>query len=58
MRKPSLFSEWTISAEDVDVRVANAIRICAGDHIRNMYSDLLKEPLPPKIAELARRLDH
>jgi hypothetical protein len=57
LRKPSSFSEWTISADDVDVSIARAIRICVGNHIKKMYGDLLKEPLPPKIAELLGRLE-
>jgi len=52
-----LFSEWTISADDADARIARAIRICVGNYIREMYGDLLKEPIPPKIADLLRRLD-
>ena len=51
------FSEWTISADDVDARIARAIRICVGNYIREMYGDLLTEPIPPKIADLLRRLD-
>jgi hypothetical protein len=57
LRKPSSFSEWTISAEDVDVRFACAIRICVGDYVREMYSEVPKEPIPPRIAKLLRRLD-
>ena len=51
------FSEWTISADDADARIARAIRICVGNYIREMYGDLLKEPIPPRIAKLLRRLD-
>ena len=51
------FSEWTISADDADARIARAIRICVGDYVREMYSEVLKEPIPPRIAKLLRRLD-
>ncbi len=51
------FSEWTISADDADARIARAIRICVGDYVQEMYSEVLKEPIPPKIAKLLRRLD-
>ncbi len=51
------FSEWTISADDADARIARAIRICVGDYVREMYREVLKEPLPPRIAKLLRRLD-
>jgi hypothetical protein len=57
LRKPSAFSEWTISADDVDARIARAIRICVGNHVREMYSEVLNEPIPPRIATLLRRLD-
>jgi hypothetical protein len=52
------FSEWTITADDAESRVARAIRICVGNHLQRTYSDLLKAPIPPKIAALLRRLDH
>ncbi len=51
------FSEWTISADDADARIARAIRICVGDYVREMYGEVLKEPIPPRIAKLLRRLD-
>jgi hypothetical protein len=51
------FSEWTISSDDVDQRIARAIRISVGREIREMYSSVLKEEIPPKIAALLRRLD-
>ncbi len=51
------FSEWTITADDADARIARAIRICVGNYVREMYSEVLKEPIPPKIADLLRRLD-
>ncbi len=57
LRESNPFSEWTITADDVDARIARAIRICVGDHIREMYSDVVKEPIPPGIARLLRRLD-
>jgi hypothetical protein len=51
------FSEWTISSDDVDRRIARAIRISVGHEIREMYSGVLKEEIPSKIAALLRRLD-
>jgi anti-sigma factor NepR-like protein len=57
LRESNLFSEWTISAGDVDARIARAIRLCVGNHLRKMYSEALKEPIPPRIAKLLRRLD-
>jgi len=56
-RESNSFSEWTISADDVDARIARAIRICVGNHVREMYSEILEEPIPPKITRLLRRLD-
>ena len=56
-RETNSFSEWTISADDVDRRIARAIRICVGNHVRGMYSEILKEPIPPKITSLLLRLD-
>jgi hypothetical protein len=50
------FSEWTISSDDVDPRIARAIRICVGNEVRQMYSGVIKEEMPPKIADLLRRL--
>ena len=56
-RESNSFSEWTISADDVDARIARAIRICVGNHVREMYSEILEEPISPKITSLLRRLD-
>ena len=57
LRPSNPFSEWTISADDADARIARAIRICVGNYVREMYSEVLKEPIPPRIAKLMRRLD-
>ncbi len=57
LRESNPFSEWTISADDVDARIARAIRICVGNHVREMHREVLKEPMPPTIANLLRRLD-
>jgi hypothetical protein len=57
LRESNAFSEWTITADDADARIARAIRICVGDYVREMYSEVLKEPIPPRIANLLRRLD-
>ena len=56
-RESNSFSEWTISANDVDRRIARAIRICVGNHVREMYREIPKEPIPPKITSLLRCLD-
>jgi len=57
LRELNAFTEWTISADDAERRVARALRICVGNHIREMYGEVLSEPIPPKIADLLRRLD-
>jgi anti-sigma factor NepR-like protein len=57
LRETKSFSEWTIRADDADARIARAIRICVGNHLRGMYGDLLNQPIPPKLADLLRRLD-
>ena len=57
LRQSNPFSEWTISADDADARIARAIRICVRDYVREMYREVLKEPIPPRIAKLMRRLD-
>jgi hypothetical protein len=51
------FFEWSINSGDVDSRIARAIRICVGNEVRQMYSGVIKEEMPPKIADLLRRLD-
>ena len=57
LREAKSFSEWTIRADDADRRIAGAIRICVGNHLREMYGELLNEPIPTKLADLLRRLD-
>ena len=57
LRESNPFSEWTITADDADARIARAIRIAVGNYVREMYSEVLKEPIPPRIANLLRRLD-
>jgi Anti-sigma factor NepR len=44
---------WTFASKDAD----RAIRSRIGSHLREMYSHLLQERLPPKITELLSRLD-
>jgi hypothetical protein len=51
------FFEWPISSGDVNPRIARAIRICVGNEVRQMYSGVPKEELPPNIVGLLRRLD-
>lgn len=43
----------TIAGDDGEIR--SAIGVCIGNQIREMYSDILKEPIPPQIADLLRR---
>ena len=57
LRESNPSSEWTITADDADARIARAIRVCVGNYVREMYSEVLKEPIPPRIAKLLRRLD-
>jgi len=51
-------SEWTITADDAERRLARAMRICVGNELRKMWQDVRDEPLPPKIADLLHRLGH
>ena len=57
LRGLNAFTEWTISADDAERRIARALRICVGNHIREMCGEVLSGPIPPKIADLLRRLD-
>ena len=57
LRESNRFSEWTITADDADARIARAIRICVGNYVREIYSEVLQEPISPTIANLLRRLD-
>ena len=52
LRESNPFSEWTITADEADARIARAIRIAVGNYVREMYSEVLKEPIPPRIANL------
>jgi Anti-sigma factor NepR len=53
----NLFSEWTITADDAERRIARALRVCVGNELREMYGSLVNEAIPPKIANLLSRLD-
>ena len=57
LQERNALSEWTITADDAERRIARAIRTRVGNHLQEMYRHLLSEPLPPKIADLLRRLD-
>src|SRR6266704_5964157 len=48
---------WRIFAKDADRRIARAIRTSVGNRLRETYSRLVQERLPPKIADLLSRLD-
>ncbi len=48
---------WRIFAKDADRRIARAIRTSIGNRLRETYSRLVQERLPPKIADLLSRLD-
>ena len=39
------------------IEFARAIRTSIGSRLRDMYSELVQERLPPKIADLLSRLD-
>ena len=49
--------QWITGPEDVGERIARAIRKCVGNDLRKTYGDVLDERLPPRLAELIRRLD-
>jgi len=53
----NFFSEWAITADDAERRLARALRMCVGNELVKMYGDVLEEPIPPKIADLLHRLD-
>jgi hypothetical protein len=57
-RERHLFSEWAITADDAERRIARALRMCVGNEVRKTYDGIRNEPLPPKIADLLRRLDY
>jgi len=57
-RERNVFYEWTITAGDAELRLARAMRLCVGNELRNLYGDVLEEPIPSKIADLLHRLDH
>jgi len=57
LQERNALSEWTITADDAERRIARAIRTRVGNHLQEMYSRLLSEPLPPRIVDLLRRLD-
>jgi hypothetical protein len=50
LRELKPFSEWTIRADETERRIAHAMRLCVGNHLRKMYGEVLKEPLPRGIA--------
>jgi hypothetical protein len=56
-RERNQFSEWTITADDAEHRLARAMRLCVGNELRRIYGDVLEEPIPLKIADLLNRMD-
>jgi len=56
LREHNSDSEWKVKA-DADQRFARALRICLGKHLQTTYNEFLREPLPPKITDLLRRLE-
>jgi hypothetical protein len=56
-KKSNPFSEWTISCRDAERRVVRAVRTSMGYQIRELYSGIPDERIPPKIAELLNRLE-
>jgi hypothetical protein len=57
IRERNAFSEWSIRADESERRIARAMRICVGNEVRQIYGHLLNDPIPPKIADLLRRLE-
>jgi len=54
---PSSLFQWSNSPDDFDARYARAIRKCVGRELQKIYGEVLKEKIPPKIADLLCRLD-
>jgi len=54
MRKANQFRAVTNRLDDADAR---SVRAVIGKQLQEMYSGLLREGIPPKIAELLRCLD-
>ncbi len=44
----NLFSEWAISADDAERRVARAMRICVGNELVKMYGDVFRGAYAPE----------
>ena len=53
---PDEFRGWNIPADDAQSRIARAIRKCVGRELQGIFSPVLKEPIPPKLADLLRKL--
>jgi hypothetical protein len=56
-REWNSFSEWAITADNAERRLARALRICVGNELQKMYGDTVSEPIPSKIAALLGRLN-
>jgi hypothetical protein len=41
-QEQNAFFEWAITARDAEHRIARAIRICVGNHLRQTFDDILK----------------
>jgi hypothetical protein len=57
IREQNAFFEWTIRADEAERRIARAMRICVGNELRQIYGHLPNDPIPPRIADLLRRLE-
>ena len=53
----ALRESWPTSQEEIDARLARSIRLCVAEHVRELYDGIAEEKLPPRIADLLRRLD-
>ena len=49
--------QWSANPDDLDARYARAIRKCVGWELQKIYGDVLTAIVPPKIADLLRRLE-
>ena len=48
---------WPDSQEEVDAWLSRSIRLCVGEHVRELYGGVVEEKLPPRIVDLLRQLD-
>ena len=57
-QQPVMRMPWNMPVEETEaVKVARAIRTVLGQHLRQCYSDVLRDPLPRDLVVLLQRLD-